>query len=199
MLRLLRSLAARVRRGSVADPLLCLNLSFVLHERSASDAVRACAVSVHRTRSRLERLSRAHLSATVVGDPSMPFDVILTARLGADESLALSLATLGAAAMRPVARIDSSDESLSEHPFFRSPAALAMPMGRGRAVVAALVLRPDGHTTHLHVAGYFDLPSETGAAICAVEGLIQTYADQWSPRRELWAGPAEELLPGEVR
>ncbi|HUG17317.1 MAG TPA: hypothetical protein VMM78_20090 [Thermomicrobiales bacterium] len=68
-----------------------------------------------------------------------------------------------------------------------------------RVIVAALLLRPDGRTTHLHVAGSFAWPNQMAEALAAVESLIQAHADQWFPARALWREPGELLLSGEVR
>jgi hypothetical protein len=174
-------------------PTLCVNLSFVLHERSDSRAVKqtALAAADHAT-----RLWRVPETLPLVMERGLPADagLVLTARLGLPARLA-ALAE-GAAQLRFV---DHLDEQADAATFFRAPARLALPALPGTVAVAAVILRPGGHNAQLVVDGPFDWPAEQDYVIRALERLLQHYPEQWFPDAALWSAPAEVLLAEEVR
>jgi hypothetical protein len=194
-----RKLVGRTSRDIVEDPDLCLNLSYVLHERSTSQAVRQCASRCRSNEKRVQRLTEPTGPSVVTGDPTLPHDHVLTAHLGAHAALSRSILAAGGTLAHEIVMIDAPGNDLRSHRFFRATAALRLPSDQpARVMVAALVLRPGGRSTQLAVAGCFDWPDEKALAICAVESLIRSYVDQWSPPRALWADSAEVLLQDEI-
>lgn len=174
------------------------NLSFVLHEHSASDAVTEMAHACERHARRIARLNLASL-------PSVPeaaatddaVDIWLTATLGLPAATVPALSANGATVLFTDVHTGAATTEL---PFFRAPAQLSLPADTSlRVGVGALILRPGGASTRLITAGPFSWPAERAAAIRALECLIQRYADQWTPAAPLWPAPAETLLgPDEI-
>ncbi len=192
---------ARRRPHAVLPPdVLALNLSFVLHERAESAAVRALAAACQEHAAWLRGLDASNEPsvATIHGTVDVQPDVWLSASLGLYPWLADALrATTGHEAA--VVRIDDAPPTAEAHPFFRAEASLSLPAPRHATVgVASLVARPGRRDAHLSISASFGWPDERGAALRQLERLIQRDADQWAPSRALWRAPAEELLAGEV-
>lgn len=175
---------------------LALNLSFVLHERSDSAAVRSAVRAVRSHASVAGRLNDS-LSAPV---DSVQYDdpettQWITATIGVPHLLADALSV----SRDRMLIADSDAGSPHQVEFFRAPASLHLPSDEPQRVgVAALVLRPDRKTSQLIVSGVHDWPVDHKGAIRSLERLIQAHAGQWMPRRALWSAPAESLLPDEV-
>lgn len=189
-----RILSGRLRRGRcrLSDEEWTANLSFVLHERSDSPAVRAAL-----------RAARAHaerrpIATTIIhdGEPPAGVDVWLAPSTGVSTNLAKALTDHGATG--PVFFIDDGQPTHSV-PFFRATAELRLPADPGMAGVAALVQRPGGRSLQLITRGPFRWPQERAETLRALEVIIQAHVEQWTPARQLWTGPIEDLLPDEVR
>lgn len=197
---LLNRLTRRRPDASILDPVLALNLSYVLHERSRSRAVRDAVAACRSHGDWLARLGVAEPLpiATVDGAVDSHIDVWLTATLGLYPWLPQSLRHL-TGSDAPVVRVDAFALEVTTHPFFRADAGLSLAILDGAAVgVAGLVARPGRHDAHLSIAGSFAWTDERAAALREIERLIQRNVDQWLPERALWPAPAEELLAGEV-
>lgn len=175
---------------------LALNLSFVLHEPSHSSAVRS-AVRACQSHARDVRRWHATAARPASRDEFEPDDDILwlTLTIGLPDLLAAALE----AAPDRVLRVDEAGSPYVSCRFFRAPARLALPDDRVRQVgVAALIARPDRHTTHLAITGIHIWPAERDDTVRSLERLAQAHAGQWSPKRTLWPAPAEILLRDEV-
>lgn len=176
---------------------LALNLSYVLHERSDSAAVRGIVAACQEHAAWLESNHVLPL-ATTNGVADFHVDAWLTAAIGLRRALGDVLRS-EAGYEAVVIPIDSASSEAEAATFFRAEAALWLPVPPGATVgVASLVARPGRRDSHLTVAGPFRWPDERMAAIRQIERLIQRDADQWVPTRALWAAPAEVLLAGEV-
>lgn len=190
---------AFVSRGRARNTALHVNLSFVLHERSSSQNVSDWAVKCRRASRQIRRLQTPYIFATSSGDVPDDARFVLTAHIGAHDSLARAIGTAGDVEPPRVVMIDGEGCLLEEHEFFHAPALLNVPPNETLTVlVAGLVLRPDGASTHLQIEGCFNWPGEKCQAIQAAESLVSTYGDQWLPPRMLWTEPAESLLAGEI-
>ena len=192
----LRKVARRWFNASVDDSLL-LNLSYVLHERSDSAAVRALAAGCRSHAAWLNQSPTLPI-ATVEGAIDTAIDIWLTATIGLHRDLPDALQ--GAYAQNAeILRIDEPSASMTTTSFFRADAAISLPPVAGATIgVAGLVARPGRTDAHLVIAGPFQWPNQQRAAIRALERLIQQHVDQWMPPHALWQAPAEKLLPGEV-
>lgn len=175
------------------------NLSMVLHEHSGSQAVREVAQRSHKITRNLSRLVSSANPETVFGDTDQAFDLLLTARIGAFNEVATSISNLmNREAVRTVF-VDGPVSTSVAQQFFRAPAALVLPdQSVTQVLVAALVLRPGGSSTHLQIEGRFSWAQERDEALAAVERLVRAYPEQWFPTRPLWNGPAEQHFPTEV-
>ena len=183
------------------DATLRLNLSWVLHERSDSAAVRATAQSCLRHRARLDRLPADAGRPVVVDEAAIGgVEDWLTASIGAPALLASALEMAMGRRVRSLVIVDDRRESPgTEVEFFRGPARLVLPgVAPCRVGVAALVVRPDGRTTHLVIPGVHDWPQDREHIMRSLECLVQAHAGQWLPRTALWDEPAENGLRGEV-
>lgn len=201
------SLLKRMRGGpGMSESMLAHNLSYVLHERSDSASVRRAARASMRADDVVRRLPSSAscpvvISVTDAPSPAWP-TVWLTPTIGAAHLLGAAIERQLAVQPTIVVIDDSSADALQEQRFFRAPATLSLPALSGAAIsvgVAALVIRPDGRTTHLVVSGTFRWPDDSDLAVRALERLIQSFADQWRPARHLWQVPAEWALGDEIR
>lgn len=177
------------------------NLSFVLHERSNSDAVRRTALAARRHASRTRMGSQVTHSTAICDGDRFSADHWLTASLGLPRDLP-DVLFRDATNSPLLVPIDGDGPLRSQHTLFRAPADLALGsdlVPSGLIGVAALVARPGGHQAQLIVHGPFRLPEDFPVALRHVEALIQSYADQWMPERLLWSAPAEVLLGDEIR
>lgn len=177
---------------------LRLNLSFVFHEHSQSDAVAEMAHGCERHARHLARLDA--LSLPIEPKPTRVDDGVelwLTATLGLPAATVQTLSASGATVL--FADADTTSPT-TEQTFFRAPAQLSIPAGTPlRAGVGAVILRPGATSARLVTEGPFNWPAQRPAAIRALERLIQQYTDQWMPRAHLWPAPAETLLgPDEI-
>jgi hypothetical protein len=184
--------------GSVED-ILCLNLSWVLHERSSSHAVRSTAQAALRHAEATTHLTRTLTIEVIDASPTNEIDLVLTAWVGLPRHLPGALTHVHGAMDAPIVVVDADGEP-TEVDFFRGRARLVLPDHRSRTVaVAGLILRPGGRTAHLRVLDVRRWPEETDAVLRALEQLIQPHTDQWLPPRPLWDVPAESGLGDEVR
>lgn len=176
---------------------LALNLSYVLHERSGSPAVRGAVAACQKHAAWLDGNHDLPL-ATIDGTTDFPVDAWLTATIGLPRALGNVLrAESGSTAA--IIRIDDTSSEVEMATFFRAEAALWLPVPAGATVgVASLVARPGRRDAYLITSGPFRWPDDRVAALRQVERLIQRDADQWAPTRALWAAPSEVLLAGEV-
>jgi hypothetical protein len=175
---------------------LALNLSFVLHERSDSAAVRRAVRAVRHHSSNVDRLERTVTWQTIVRDANLPsVDFWITANIGVPNRLADALDV----ADDEIVSVDASAGSPQPASFFRALANLNLPADApNRIGVAALILRPDHRTSQLIITGVHNWPDDRRGALRSLERLIQAHAGQWMPSRALWPAPAESLLPDEV-
>ena len=186
------------RRPNAPFPVhLALNLSYVLHERSGSAAVRDV-VAACRTHAAWLDSGPVLPRATTDGAADFHVQAWLTATIGLHRALGDVLhAEAGYEAV--IIPIDGASSEVETATLFRAEAALWLPVPTGATIgVASLVARPGRRDTHRAVAGPFRWPDERVAALRQMERLIQRDADQWVPTRALWAAPAEVLLAGEV-
>jgi hypothetical protein len=120
----------------------------------------------------------------------------LTASVGVPAQFADAIADLTGTSPRVIV-VDRT--GTTEWPFFRAPARLLLPDESEQCIgVGVVVVRPDGRSAHLRVAGCYQWPQERDAMIRALETMVQAYADQWFPDHALWSGAAEQLLRGEI-
>jgi hypothetical protein len=175
---------------------LSLNLSFVLHERSDSVAVRSAVRAIRRHASIVARLDQPTSLPKDARDTGLPgVDCWLTATIGVPDRLAKTLDVT----YDKIVNVDSPVGLAEPMEFFRARADLTLPSDIPEHVgVAALILRPDHQTSQLIVTGVHDWPADRRGALRSLERLIQAHAGQWMPPRALWPAPAESLLPDEV-
>ncbi len=181
---------------SVDERALALNLSFVLHERSDSAAVRSAIRAVRDHARIVNRLGTTCAKPMTTSElDTSAVTHWLTATIGMPDLLADAL---GASSER-VTMVDADSRSCQTIEFFRASAQLTLPpLDRHTVGVAALVLRPGQRTGHLAVTDVHDWATDADGVIRSLERLVQAHAGQWMPRRALWSAPAETLLPDEV-
>jgi hypothetical protein len=173
-------------------------LSFVLHERSTSEAVRSTARRAIANAARLQNpsVSRLSIATRSIPDNLEVVTTWLTPSIGVPAQFADAIAALTGVA--PDVMVVDRPGSVAVS-FFRAPALLRLPGENAHRVgVGALVVRPSGRSAHLRVMGCYQWPQDQAAVVRALESLVQAYADQWIPDRAVWEGSAEQLLDGEV-
>lgn len=190
----------RQRRGfSLLDETtLRLNLSYVLHEHSASRAVTDIAEACERHANHMAGLDATPLP--IVPEPSRAVEGIelwLTVTLGLPATTVQTLSATGASVL--FADVHAGTPT-TEQTFCRAPAHLSLPSDTPLQVgIGAVILRPGATSARLITEGPFAWSTERFAAIRALERLVQSYTDQWMPRSPLWPAPAETLLgPDEI-
>jgi hypothetical protein len=163
------------------------NLSYVLHERSDSPAVRAVAREAARHRQRMGSApGRLRRPVTKVGQLPSSDTLVISASIGLPHLLLAALERPGA----DLLLIDGDGPSIPAT-FFRGDAELVLPATDCTVIVAALVLRPGGSSSHLVVSDLRLWPEDRHIILDAVERLIQAFANQWHPAQPLWPVPAE--------
>lgn len=187
--------------GTIPEPLaetLRENMSFVLHDHSASDVVRRTAQTAFDNARQFREAGVTQLPVT--GEvPTTSADIWLTATIGSPstlERLALKQPT-----MPSILRVDTSSTDMTTcGQFFRAQAALTLPRREAAEIfVVGALTRPGGKSLELACRGPFHWPEQKDETLRALEWLIRTFVEQWCPQRRLWAGPAERLLPpGEI-
>lgn len=192
----MRQLLTLVRgHDSLDRQVLRQNLSFVLHEHSSSEAVIETANACERHARAIQDVSRGGIA---IHDTPMRFPetggLVLTARIGAPELLATTLARRD-----PRLRLLFADHIPASTPpvtFFRAEANLTLPASTEQpVVVAGMVMRPGYRSAHLVTHGPFEWPDDRRVILRSLEQLIQAHVDQWMPLQPLWPAPAESLLP----
>lgn len=172
-----------------------LNLSFVLHEPSTSQAVlsMAKASTAGGASDAGQAARRDALDALEMMILSKP-DVVLTAHLGCPALLSELIA--GLPDPPALVAIDAAYGAKAVHQFFRAPARLALPAWPvARIITAAVVVRPGGNCVELKRSQVRVWPDEAAPVLADLERLILEHVDQWRPPRALWDAPAEVLLP----
>lgn len=192
MLKPIARLGRRNRQNDNAH--LAVNFSYVLHERSDSQAVtQAVRASIrHRARMNDRRFSpriesRSH-------EWSNDADLWLSATIGVPDQLAAVLAV----PRDRIVAVDQQSQNLEPRSLFRNDAALVLPPSARRVGVAGVILRPNHATAMLVLGGVFDWATQEPEALRAIERLIQAHVGQWMPPRALWSEPAEQRFPDEV-
>lgn len=209
-------------KSSDLEAVTRLNLSYVLHEPSTSQATGALVRQVLANRRRIAAATRrlsmlpdlVLLTRVVPRDPHRLWEVqaepphtLLTLHLGAWPLLGRVVALHLGQQQPPEALYLLDDEPVGDSldlSLFRAPARLALPpaafIGRQRSCFATLVFRPGWRTLLLDLtplaADPFEAREQWVASLAsALEAAIRDFCDQWLGMRALWEVPAERALP----
>lgn len=171
-------------RTPVTEREMLVNFSFVLHQPSTSPDVAAAARAGFR-----KHPVSSNPAIMFDGDPDVPVEMWLVPSVGLPDNVALHVEG-------PVLHVDRGVHPASQAMFFNAPAMLSLPSNNVEIVgVAALIRRPGSKSLQLIARGPYLLTDGIDAVIRSLETIIQSHAEQWSPGAQLWAEPAEDLLP----